>query len=263
MVAARQAQGAREVASTGPIEKRCSAESQLVFYLPFDEASGASQLIPQGVPPLPTLTASGIELAVSSPIQDGSPNRAARFSGTELAAGDIHDFVGSESFSVELWFCITQITSVHQLFTKRDLTAGGYHARVRPPDEVIFFRTAPTSCGDSGLCLDNVSPANSGAVQTNRWYHFVATHGKLAGGSNQEVCAYLRESGDTSATNHAADCNKAGVDLVDHSAPLLFAQDFQGSVDEIAIYRERLSLQQIANHFAAASSPPNSSCSGN
>ena len=212
-------------------------------YWKLDETSGASAADSAGSA-TGTYT-NGPTLNQPSAVKDA--NTAVSFDDTDdsVSIGDVHDFAGTASFSVELWLRPTAATAAYRRVISKQTsgrawgmelasTAGGV------PNQLIFVRE------DASNVKTNVRSV--GALQAGVWYHIVVTY------DGATMRLYMDGA--------LADSTASTVVLENHTQPLTLgrtpggAGPYGGLLDEVAIYTTVLSQQQAPSTTTPASASP-------
>lgn len=160
---------------------------------------------------------------------------------------DAFEFAGLVPFSIELWFRVPQVTQLQFLLGNEtsDPDRRGYTIVTFNDANVGFERWGVTMGGDNVSAGAVMSP---NAIAPNTWYHFVATW------DGNQHAVYL---------DGVAGMPFAPPDplpLPDNGDPAILGASgdtstkYDGDVDELAIYDRALDADEVAAHFAAASS---------
>jgi hypothetical protein len=166
------------------------------------------------------------------------PDTAAQFDGTsaQIDVGDKFDFAGSVPMSVELWARPDVIDGTYRhLETKMLYTDAG-----QPDDGMYFY----VHNGPSTLAFErwanNYTDNGFGTtiVTTGAWWHVVGTF------DGSTMTLYVNGAKVGSAPT--------AIVVVANGVHLLWAQAFQGALDELAIYDHALSAARVQAHYQAA-----------
>jgi len=169
-------------------------------------------------------------------------NTAVTFDGTDdqVAMGDVHDFAGTASFSIELWLNPTAPTGVYRRVIAKEISGRAWWMELAStasgiPNRLNFVRE------DAGGSSDVVR--SSGALQAGTWYQVVGTYD----GTTMKM--YVNGS----LTDSAASSRS----IENHSQPFTIGRSsgggspYGGLVDEVAVYSSALTAQQVSEHYNA------------
>lgn len=174
-------------------------------------------------------------------------DKATTFDGSTgyVNIGDVYDFAGTTSFSVEFWVKknVQEATSWARLVDKHQLTPvrDGWTTSIAPNSDTF---------GNAGKILferwGNGSQSNvvgTTATAVGTWYYVVATY------DGSTLRLYVNGSLEASAAS--------SVSMSDTTAPLRIAasagggSNFNGTIDDVAIYNVALTAAQIQAHYDA------------
>lgn len=214
-------------------------EASLQSYWRLDEPSG------NAVDSGPGAVAGTVNASVtrSQPSLLGSDsNNSMAFSGASnvnINFGDVYDFAGVATYSVELWVNVTaNATITHRVMSKRTAGASGWDIRY---DGNTRFHSQRS---DSGGVADSANgPTVSNIVGFRQ--HLVVTY------DASTILVY---------TNGVAGTGVASTrSITDHAANLCLGTDSVGSngavavIDEVAIYNTALSAAAVYSHYEEGS----------
>ena len=176
-------------------------------------------------------------------------NKAASFDAADddVQMGDVYDYAGTASFSVEFWMNRTSANDTlwRPVIAKEDPGADfssrqGWAMWLAPNTNTISMErwSGTTSSG-----IGTLTP-----IQAGRWYHIVATY------DGSTIRLYVNGTLDRSAATSLA--------LNDHVVPLRFGSfgtigdpswfsRYAGKLDDVSIYSSALSATQIRTHYNA------------
>ncbi len=159
--------------------------------------------------------------------------------------GDIHDFAGTSSFSLEGWLNRTTLGEADKwrwIVTKQSI--------VDPRDGWAFV-VAPNDSGSGQRLWFSRFSAGTEHVATsttvtvaNTWYHFAATYD----GSTMRV--YVNGALEGSTASGMSMPNTTFPLRISSAAPPSVHR-FPGRLDEIAVYNVALNAAQVREHYAA------------
>ena len=151
--------------------------------------------------------------------------------------GDVFDFAGRSSFTLEAWVKTTSTAQADQrLMFKRDDTnnTGGYVAYLAG-DLTPHFEVA-------GAAL---SSWNETAIPAGKFTHIVVT------------VAYVNGTGTATLWANGQQANKKGYYTMDAipntTVPLSLGQSIRGTLDEVAFYDKALTDARVLAHYLAGS----------
>ena len=172
---------------------------------------------------------------------------AASFDGTDdyVTFGDVHDFAGTASFSVEGWVNRTAVgaASVYRrVINKEKLAAGvkdGWGLQIPPNSDpnaqkLLFTRAAGTTTNQA---------VSATTIVAGLWYHVVLTYD----GATMRI--YVNGALNASAAS--------SLSMPDNTASLRLgmregtAAFYAGRIDDVAIYDRALSAVEVQEHYAA------------
>ena len=172
-------------------------------------------------------------------------NPATIFDGVNdyIGAGDVYDFAGTASFTVEGWFNRTTVgeASAWRILVGKEPGTGsrdGWAVAIAPnsagcPQCIYFDRVIASS--------DNTAVSTTATVAGN-WYHFAATY------DGTTMRMYVNGALEASTPSALSIPNTTyGLRLGSLDPPPMNV--FAGRLDEIAIYDVALSAAQIAEHY--------------
>jgi hypothetical protein len=152
-------------------------------------------------------------------------------------AGDIHDFAGKASMSVELWVSTPAPKGgVQHLVSKRKGDGDGWAVIIDNDGTVSFTRSHDGTSTNVRYELDD--PLDYG-----RFLHVVGTFSE---GSGSRLFVDAVQRGTPPAANEQF--------LANHGEPLKIGGSsglfFTGVIDEVALYDRELTVDEIEEHFA-------------
>jgi hypothetical protein len=160
-----------------------------------------------------------------------------------IGFGDVHDFAGTASFTVEGWF---NRTAVGEASTWRVIVAKEPGA---DPRDGWALAIAPNSMGaPQSIYFDRVSASNDDVVVSTTatvagsWYHFAATYD---GATMRIYVNGVLEASTPSALSIPNTTYPLRLGSTDPAPTNRFA----GRLDEIAIYNVALSAAEVAEHY--------------
>lgn len=177
-----------------------------------------------------------VGLGVAGPLV-GDPDTAAQFNGADakIDVGDKFDFAGSAPFSIEMWARPDVIDSTYRhVETKMLYTDAG-----QPGTGIYFYFHAGNGLGferwNNNFTDDGLGDT---AVTTAQWLHVVGTF------DGATMTLYV---------NGAQVMSKpTAIVVAANGVHLLWAQSFQGALDELAIYDHALPSARVQAHYQAA-----------
>jgi Concanavalin A-like lectin/glucanases superfamily len=183
----------------------------------------------------------GVKLGVPGAIA-GESDTAAQFDGLTgyVDAHNSFPFAMNAQFSLEAWVMVSSSSAYAGIISKNDELGG-------PPSEGFLVFVSPDA-GDFGfqrLDGDNASTATSTAsASTTSFLHVVATFDGL------DLVLYV--NGEAQGTQTAAfSIAGATADFVVGAEAGGTANYFPGTLDEVAVYDQALSANQIKTHYLA------------
>jgi large repetitive protein len=216
-------------------------------YWRLDETSGTTAADDKGA--AAGTYRNGVTLGQTGALPDTINNKAASFDAVDddVQVGDVYDYAGTASFSVEFWMnrTATNDTLWRPVIAKEDPGASwnpreGWAMWLAPNTNTISMErwNGTSSAGTSTLTT----------IQAGRWYHIVATYN----GSTERM--YVNGTLDRSAA--------LPISLNDHTVPLRFGSfggftdsswfsRYAGALDDVAIYSTALSATQVRTHYNA------------
>lgn len=157
---------------------------------------------------------------------------AAEFRGTGASAGDVLDYSGTSSFSVEAWVKPSATGSGRQRILSKETTdANGRQGWSLWMDNNTFGYER---------VRDGVSDlVTGGATIAGQWTHVAARYSSST--ANLRLFVQGKEVGTVASANS----------LINHSASLLVGDGFKGLIDEAAVYSSSLSSAFTDRHWKA------------
>ena len=218
------------------------ATTGLQSYWRLGETSSASAADSKG-----TITGSyvnGVTLGGGGALLSDS-NGAPSFDGVDdyVEIGDVYDFAGTAAFSIEFWIKkdVQEATKWARLIDKHKVTT---------PRDGWVFSVAPDTAGKPGVILferwgggTQHSMASSTVTAVGTWYHVVGTY------DGATMRLYVNGVLESSRASSVA--------MSDLTVPLRIAasaeggSNFDGTIDEVAIYNVALTGAQVLQHFNA------------
>ncbi len=167
------------------------------------------------------------------------------------------------AFSVELWARPDPSGAglERALFASRASGSGwyfGYYLSANSSDQWQF---------NTGQKTSGVGTLTGGATTNQAWYHIVATfdattgskklyvNGQLAANTTAAVGTFAPNNSEAIATGGTATISDEGIGNTTASDPAGAGTYFYGDLDEVAVYGYALSPEQVAQHYAVATSP--------
>ncbi len=182
------------------------------------------------------LVVGGVTLGVPGALV-GDPDTAVRLDGSTgiLQVGDKFDFAGTVPLTIEMWANPEVIDGYYRHMEGKML----YNDAGQPYDGIYFYVHAGTVLGFErwGNGSIDVAPTST-AVTTGAWWHIVGTY---AGGTETLYVNGVAVSSGPTAVSVAAN----GVSMI-------LGDQFQGSLDEVAIYGAALSAPRVLAHYQAS-----------
>jgi hypothetical protein len=175
------------------------------------------------------------------------PNDALTLDGVDdyVDFGDVHDFAGTSSFTLEAWINRTALGEADKyrwIMTKQSIVdpRDGWALYVAPdvtaaPQRIVFSRFAAG--------VENVALSTT-ATAANTWYHVVATYD----GANMRI--YVNGVLEDTQPSALSMPNTTFPMRMSSAAPPSVHR-FPGRLDEMAVYNVALSAAQIREHHAA------------
>ncbi|MBS3118241.1 LamG domain-containing protein, partial [Candidatus Woesearchaeota archaeon] len=144
------------------------------------------------------------------------------------------NFAANESFSISVWFKAAAFTTGDHLIDKRGTSGPGYS---------LGTGSIAASTLDFNVWGASGSPqASKTGLSANQWYHAVGVRDTASDRIFLYVNGVLAENTADSTTGHINSTNSVTIgSRVDQSAGFFF----NGSIDEVRIYRRALSEAQI------------------
>jgi VCBS repeat-containing protein len=188
--------------------------------------------------------AGGVTLAQTGALS-GDTDKAASFDGVDdtVTAGDVYDFAGTVAFSVEFWAKKdTNPASVYPLFVNKDSGSSprnGWNISMSPDSTgvdagKIGFERWNAGVGDG--------PTSTTATQVGVWYYIVATYD----GTTMRI--YINGVLEASAASSLSMPGNAAAFSIGKSPT---GNQFDGTIDDVAVYNAALTAVQIDAHYAA------------
>jgi hypothetical protein len=167
--------------------------------------------------------------SVSSLVANCPANGAVSFasSSSQIVVGDVLDFAGATSFTVELWIDTSNDQTPGRLVSKMSALAG-WSVQIESNLEItIVRRTASEEVDDRDNLVTGVN-------------HVVGRYG----GADGKLCIFVN--------GVSTSCDTSSEELADTAASLIIGDGgFLGAIDDVAIYDHPLSDARILAHYQA------------
>ncbi len=215
-------------------------------YWRLGETSGTSAVDARGV--VNGTYTNGVTLNQTGALS-GDADKAASFDGVDdyVNVGDVYDFAGTASFSVEAWFKkdVNAASTYMRVVDKNNWNSprNGWQLEIQPESEGADARKIGFSRWAGGSTNYAMSTTLTG---TGTWYHVVGTYD----GTNLRI--YV--NGVLEATTASS------LSMPGNALPLRIGQSaagyefFDGTIDDVAIYSSALGASAIQEHYWARSS---------
>ncbi len=212
----------------------------------FDEGSGVSALDGSGYGNNGVITgASYTSTTPQSVVGLGNGKYALHFNGISdfVNAGDpvsgILDF-GTEDFTIEAWFYLDALPGAWKCIVNK-----GASGNVGYGMEINNFNRLTVSIQATGGTDQHVNSVSS-VVDALKWYHAVAVFDR-----DNQIYAYLNgkivaSSAYLAGNNNSID-NAENFNIGKHLGNTRY---FNGSLDEVRVYRKALTFSEIQQHYA-------------
>lgn len=151
-------------------------------------------------------------------------------------AGSVFDFTGTSTFSLEIWFLLTDIATASRFIWSRTDATNGYWVYVDQSTQTIRF----DRFGGGGS--DEVTSA---AISLNTVYHLVCTYD----GTTMTVYLNGQASGTPLASSRSIAANVNNFTIGEYSGT---GNWWSGTLDEPAVYNYALSAARVQAHYDAA-----------
>jgi hypothetical protein len=156
-----------------------------------------------------------------------------------IGFGDVYDFAGTSSFTVEGWFNRTTVgeAGTWRIVAGKEPATGtrdGWAIAIAPGTQLIYFDRVNASNDDV--------VASTTATVAGTWYHFAVTYD---GATMRMYVNGALEASTASALSIPNTTYPLRLGSLD-PAP---TNSFAGRIDEIAIYNTALTATQIAEHY--------------
>lgn len=168
-------------------------------------------------------------------------NGATSFDGVDdyIGFGDVYDFAGTSSFTVEGWFNRTTVgeAGTWRIVAGKEPAADprdGWAIAIAPGTQLIYFDRVSASNDDA--------VASTTATVAGTWYHFAVTYD---GATMRMYVNGALEASTASALSIPNTTYPLRLGSLDPAPTNRFA----GRLDEIAIYNVALSTAQVAEHY--------------
>ncbi len=246
-----QATSTANTVSTAAGFPRCYSDAvradNPVSYWRLDEASGTTATDSNGSSA--GTYRNGVTLGQPGALPDTIDNRAASFDAVDddVRVGDVHDFPGTASFSVEFWLnpSSTNSTLWRPVLSKEDPGANmssrqGWAMWLAPDTNLLSMERWNGS--------SQHAVASTLGILAGSWYHVAATY------DGSTIRLYVNGRLDSSLAS--------SLSLNDHSVPLQFGSvgsysdpswysKYGGLLDDVAVYSTALSATQVRTHYNA------------
>jgi hypothetical protein len=197
-----------------------------------------------------TISANNAICAAQCPIpaDDGAVERSARFDPAEdtglSVAGDAFNWSATQSFAMELWVRSSELPPDQQVLMARRGAGFAWRLVLQPAGTVRFVLQDETH----SVVLDSAKKISTPSAPLGARWHHVAVVRNGATGETALFVDGLLEKKTTQIFQ---------TDFSSDSAPLVIGWSgneaaslrFSGNLDEIAVYRRRLSNSEIGHHY--------------
>jgi large repetitive protein len=167
-------------------------------------------------------------------------NAATSFDGVDdyIGFGDVYDFAGTASFTLEGWFNRTAVgENTWRVVAGKEPAAGsrdGWALAISPGSQLLYFDRVTAGNDDTAI--------STTATVAGTWYHVAATYD----GATMRIYVNGSLEGSTPSPLSIPDTTYPLRLGSLHPAPTTL---FPGRLDEIAIYNVALPAAQVAEHY--------------
>lgn len=213
-------------------------------YWKFDEAAGTTAYDANAT------SGNNLTLSTASWTASGKYNSAWNGNGTAyLSRADDPDFdvAATDNYSVSLWFksdATSNPGSTEYLFNKANATTAGY---------AVYANTSGNLCfaiDDDATWSPDVASCSPGDIYDNTWHHLVAVRNVTADQTQLYIDGLLVDS-DTDTTTATLE-NSLSLYIGDRDGTNN-GDEFNGDLDEIKVFRDALSADEVKLLFNANS----------
>jgi hypothetical protein len=171
------------------------------------------------------------------------PDTAASFNGVDglVNMGAVFPFLGGAPFSLEAWIYATHVDGEFRgIVSNESATISarfGYLMYIQSPDGGIHVGFERWDGGAS-------NPANAAnAVTLSQWFHVVGTFGGTG------LILYVNGVKEAQITNAIVPISQGNIFLIGALYSGAMPSNFQGSIDEVAVYDHPLDPACVAAHY--------------